>query len=89
MKCSVCGKTTGMSNGVCLPCSVGLKSVKGAAQAFGRVCKRCGAPLTSIESRRRGYGPECWQKVGVPWDQIPLARSRFARDAVTVTEETP
>jgi len=73
-----------MADGVCLPCQVGLKSVKGAAQAFGRVCRRCGAPLTSVESRRRGYGPECWQKVGVPWDQIPLARSRFARDAGAV-----
>jgi predicted amidophosphoribosyltransferase len=89
VKCCGCGKSTGMSNGVCLPCQVGLKSVKGAAQVFGRVCARCGLPLTSLESRRRGYGPECWQKVGVPWYQIPLPRSRFARDAGTVTEETP
>ena len=63
MKCSGCGKLTGMSGGVCLPCLVGLKSVKGASVAFRKVCKRCGEPLTSIESRRRGYGPYCWQRV--------------------------
>jgi hypothetical protein len=77
-----------MSDGVCLPCRYGLKSLKGAAQAFRKVCKRCGAPLTSLESRQRGYGPECWEKVGVPWQQVVLPRSRFARDHPDSDAET-
>jgi len=65
VRCSGCGKSTGMSNGVCLPCQVGLTSVKGASLAFQKRCLRCGEPLTSMESRRRGYGPKCWQRVTV------------------------
>jgi len=26
-------------------------------------CQNCGKLLTDPESRQRGYGPECWQKV--------------------------
>ena len=27
------------------------------------VCRRCGRPLKNLHSRRRGYGPVCYQKV--------------------------
>lgn len=26
-------------------------------------CRKCGRKLTDPESRRRGYGPECWASV--------------------------
>lgn len=73
-----------MSTGVCLPCEVGLKSVKGASRAFRKVCKRCGEPLTSIESRRRGYGPSCWERVTV-WQPDGSAEL----DSETETDEGP
>jgi hypothetical protein len=84
VKCSGCGKSTGMSNGVCLPCQVGLTSVRGASLAFRKVCQRCGEPLTSIESRRRGYGPKCWLRVTV-WQ--PAADGSAHPDSEAETEE--
>lgn len=26
-------------------------------------CQKCGKKLTDPESQRRGYGPECWEKI--------------------------
>jgi len=67
VNCSHCGKRTGMASGVCLPCEVGLKSVRGAAQAFRSRCVLCNKELTSMESRSRGYGPACWEIAQQAW----------------------
>ncbi|MEW9124870.1 MAG: DUF6011 domain-containing protein [Thermotaleaceae bacterium] len=31
---------------------------------YSLVCKRCGRKLKSETSRRRGYGPACYRKIG-------------------------
>ncbi|MBW4827625.1 MAG: hypothetical protein KZY61_00795 [Clostridiaceae bacterium] len=32
---------------------------------YSLVCKRCGRKLKSETSRRRGYGPACYRKIGL------------------------
>lgn len=41
-------------------------------------CLRCGRPLRDADSRRRGYGPVCWEKVrgSLPPGEIPLTQKR-------------
>ena len=36
-------------------------------------CVECGRPLTDAESARRGYGPGCWERLGLE-DQAELER---------------
>lgn len=61
MICVDCGRETWRDDlQQCLTCRRAVKTVTGASEAFRAVCRRCGEPLVSLESRQRGYGPTCW-----------------------------
>lgn len=67
MICRGCGKSTGLSGALCLPCRAGKRGISREAGVgpFQVLCRRCGEPLSDVKSRRRGYGPTCWVLVQV------------------------